>query len=126
VHLVNTLGNLQGGQFTDALDSFAREEYRTGRAGQPGPPQWGQDTAYGELWLLAVARPSAENVEWAVYAITSDPDLPGWPYRTGEYTGGPRTAVDLSQPWADAGYQVVLRHYSDFSVTFDAADVALT
>jgi hypothetical protein len=126
MRFVNTLGNLQGGAFIDALDAFAREEYRTGRAGQASPPQWGQDTVYGELWLLAIARPTAEDTEWVVYAITSQDDIPGWPHRTGEYTGGPRTAADLAQPYATAGYNVVLRHYADFSTTFDAADVVLT
>ncbi|MGW3321156.1 hypothetical protein [Streptomyces virginiae] len=126
MRFVNTLGNLQGPAFTAALDAFAREEYRTGKAGQPGPPQSGQDTVFGELWLLAIARPSLENVEWVVYAITSADDIPGWPHRTGEYTGGPRTATDLAQPYAAAGHQVVLRHYSGFSTGFDAVDVALT
>lgn len=126
MRFINTLGNLTGPAFTAALDAYAEEEYRTGRAGEASPPQWGQDTVYGELWLLAIARPTAEDVEWVVYAITSKDDIPGWPHRTGEYTGGPRTAVDLAQPYATAGHDVVLRHYSDFSTDFDAADVALT
>lgn len=126
MRFINTLGNLQGGAFTAALDAYAEEEYRTGRAGAPSPPQSGQDTVYGELWLMALARMTAEGTQWVVYAITSDPDIPGWPHNAGDYIGGPRTAVDLAQPYDAADHQVVLRHYSNFSTHFDAADVALT
>lgn len=125
MRFINTLGNLQGSAFTAALDAYASEEYRAGRVGTASPPQWGQDVAYGELWLMAVARPTAESTEWVVYAITSEEDIPGWPARTGEYTGGIRTAVDIAQPLADAGHTVALRHYAEFSVDLTAADVSL-
>lgn len=125
MRFINTLGALEGPAFTAALDAYAQEEYRAGRAGQAGPQQWGQDQVFGELWLMAVARPTSGSTEWVVYGITSQDDIPGWPTRTGEYIGGICSAVDIAQPLANAGYQVVLRHYSTFSVEFAAADVPL-
>ncbi|MFE2164899.1 hypothetical protein ACFXB3_07465 [Streptomyces sp. NPDC059447] len=126
MRFINTLGALEGAAFTAALDAYAEEEYRTGRAGAASPPQSGQDTVYGELWLMAIARITADGTQWVVYAITSDPDIPGWPHNAGDYIGGPCTAVDLAQPYVAAGYTVVLRHYNVFRTDFDAADVALT
>ncbi|MFD0570124.1 hypothetical protein ACFQ0T_13985 [Kitasatospora gansuensis] len=78
MRLVNTLGSLDPVAFTAALDAYAREQFRTGLAYQASTPQWGQDVAYGELWLMAVARPTAASTEWVVYAITSQEDIPGW------------------------------------------------
>ncbi|MCG6499472.1 hypothetical protein [Kitasatospora sp. A2-31] len=123
---VSTLVALTPQQLTTRLDELAAAEYLAGRCGQLAPPQVGQPAVYGELWLMAVARIAIDPGEYIVYAITSEDDVPGWPYRTGQYTGGIRTAADIARPLAAAGCTVALRHYGSFGVTSTAADVPLT
>ncbi|MGW6913700.1 hypothetical protein ACWGB8_07760 [Kitasatospora sp. NPDC054939] len=122
---VTTLVALTPQQLAARLDDLAAAEYLADRCGQLAPTQAGQPAAYGELWLMAVARPAIDPGEHIVYAITSEDDIPGWPYRTGTYTGGIRSAEDIARPLAAAGHQVVLRHYRGFAVASSAADVPL-
>ncbi|PJN24071.1 hypothetical protein [Kitasatospora sp. CB02891] len=126
MHVANTLFQPDPALLPPLLDDVAAYEYRCGRAGRPGPAVTGQPTVYGELWLMAVARQTSDPGQWVVYAITSEEDVPGWPYDTGQYTGGLRSGADWARPLAAAGHQVVLRHYADFGVTSTAADVPLT
>jgi hypothetical protein len=125
LHTVSTVVVADATALAPLLDGLAATEYQTGRAGQPAPPVWNQPPAIGELWLMAVARPGSNVGEWVIYAITSEDDIPGWPYRTNEYTGGLRTAEDFAQPYVNAGHQVVLRHYDTFAITSVATDVPL-
>jgi hypothetical protein len=109
---------------TPFLDGYARDEYRAGRAGAMAPDLWG---TFGELWLLAVARPLRDSptIEWIVYAITSEDDIPGWPSHEDDYSGGIREARDIAQPLADAGCTVVLRHYANLGLAATITNVAL-
>ncbi|PYC83462.1 hypothetical protein C7C46_09015 [Streptomyces tateyamensis] len=108
---------------TNYLDQLAAAEYLAARAGQAGPSQAGQPTAWGELWLLALARTSAATPgQWQVYALTSEDDLPGWPYSTSQYTGGIRTPADIARALAATGDTCVLRHYAGFTVTSATAE----
>lgn len=108
---------------TTYLDQLASAEYLGGRAGQPGPAQAGQPTTYGELWLLAIALTSATTPnQWAVYALTSADDVPGWPYNTAQYTAGIRTPADLAQALKTGGAAVELRHYAGFGVSTTTAE----
>ncbi|MEV7358215.1 hypothetical protein [Kitasatospora sp. NPDC091276] len=122
---VSTLVALTPADLASRLDQLAAAEYLAGRCGQLAPTQVGQPPAYGELWLLAVARVAIDPGEYIVYAITSEDDVPGWPYRTGQYTGGIRSALDIARPLATAGNTVALRHYAQFGVSSTAADVPL-
>ncbi len=123
---VATVVALAADQLAPRLDQLAAAEYLAGRAGQPGPPQAEQAAVFGELWLMAVARPAVDPGQWIVYAVTSEDDIPGWPYHGDLYTGGIRTAADIARALAAAGHEVALRHYSAFAVTSAAADVPLT
>jgi hypothetical protein len=111
---------------TTYLDQLASAEYLAGRAGQPGPAQAGQPTAYGELWLLALALTGTTPNLWSVYALTSADDVPGWPYATASYTGGIRGPADVAQALQTGGATVTLRHYAAFAVTTTADTITLT
>jgi hypothetical protein len=126
VHKVTTLRADNPQELADRMAPIAVDEYRAGRAGQLSAPTSGQTQIPAELWLLAVARVSPEPGEWTIYALTSDEDIPGWPYNTGYYNGGLRTPPQFAQALAAAGYQVALRHYSGFTVTCTDQDVPLT
>ncbi|MET9467799.1 hypothetical protein ABZY44_23950 [Streptomyces sp. NPDC006544] len=113
-------------ELAERLSPLAAAEFTGGRAGQIAPAQSGQPAAVGELWLLAVPRPSRDPGEWQVYALTSEDDIPGWPYNLDHYTGGLQHPRDVAQALRWAGHEVVLRHYNSFAVTSGDEDIPLT
>lgn len=123
---LNTLRADNAQQLADRLAPLAAEEFRAGRAGQLSSPSAGQPQIPGELWLLALARPSQDPGEWVVYAITSAEDIPGWPHQTGQYIGGIRDPRQIGVAFAAIGQQVTMRHYSGFTVDCVDQDVPLT
>ncbi|MFI2612042.1 hypothetical protein [Kitasatospora sp. NPDC018619] len=126
MRFVNTVRADDQAQLAERLRPFADDEYRAGRAGRLSAPQGGQPQIPAELWLLAVPRISADPGEWTIYGLTSDEDIPGWPYNVGYYTGGVRHPRDIAAALAAAGHQVMLRHYRSFGVTCTDEAVSLT
>nr|BFD90722.1 hypothetical protein KitaXyl93_20820 [Kitasatospora sp. Xyl93] len=126
MRFVNTVRADNATQLAERLLPFALDEYRAGRAGQWSAPSAGQPQLPVELWLLAVPRISSDPGEWTIYGLTSDEDIPGWPYQTGYYTGGVRHPRDIAAALAAAGHQVMLRHYASFGVTCTDQAVPLT
>ncbi|MFE6866001.1 hypothetical protein ACFVFS_05555 [Kitasatospora sp. NPDC057692] len=117
MYTVNTLRADDPQQLAERMAVLAVEEHRAGRAGALSSASAGQPQIRADLWLLAIARVSADPGEWVVYALTSDQDVPGWPHQTGYYNGGLRDPRQVAQALADAGLQVALRKYSHFAET---------
>ncbi|MFD0405029.1 hypothetical protein [Kitasatospora sp. NPDC127116] len=126
MRLVNTVRADSPEQLAERMTPFASGEFLAGRAGQPSAASAGQPQIPVELWLLAVQRVSADPGEWTIYGLSSDEDIPGWPHQTGTYTGGLRHPRQVGAALAAAGYQVVMRHYTSFTVTCVSDDVPLT
>ncbi|MFD5081850.1 hypothetical protein ACFWOG_04310 [Kitasatospora sp. NPDC058406] len=126
MHTVTTLRADTPQQLAERLAPLAAQEFMAGRAGTLSSASAGQPQIHGDLWLLALARPSLDPGEWVVYALTPAEDIPGWPHQTGYYTGGVRDPRQIAQALASAGHQVALRRYSGLAVAYTDQDVPLT